>query len=51
MCANGTETAEDTQTRALINNSVNSALHIQNMLLREWTDMTAEWKMFLNTRF
>jgi hypothetical protein len=34
----------------LFNPSVNSALHIQNVLLREEINLTAVWKMGLNTR-
>jgi len=51
MRENGTKTDEDTQKRALINPSVNSALHIQSILLRKEIKLTAEWKMGLNTRF
>jgi hypothetical protein len=39
------------QELRLINPSVNSALHVKNVLLREEINLTAEWKMGLNTRF
>jgi len=39
------------QELCLINSSVNSALHMQNILLREEINLIAEWKMGLNTRF
>ena len=45
-CEDGNEVAENT----LINRRVYSAHHIQNVLLREEINLTAEWMMGLNTR-
>jgi hypothetical protein len=39
------------QELCLLNPIVNSALHIQNILLREEINLIAEWKMGLNTGF